>query len=304
MSDVLDYRIFARVAATGSQTEAARQLGLSSSVISKRLTRLEERMAVRLLRRTTRRLSLTEEGRAFYEQISAALTLIEEAEAAAAGGATRATGVLKVTAPTAFARLHIAPRLKELLDAHPDLKLNLTLSDEVVDLVGTEIDVAVRIGTPPDSSLIARRLAPNRRFLCGAPSYIERYGTPETLADLSRHRLLAASSNIRWRLEGPEGVIVHRPISVVETNSSEVVREMVVSGAGIGLRSTWDVTDELKRGALVRVLPQYVGARDVAIYAMYVSRRFTPLKIRAFIDFLSRLYGATPYWDEGVDVGG
>lgn len=302
MSDVLDYRIFVRVAATGSLSTAGRELGLSAAVVSKRLTRLEERLGVRLLQRTTRKVTPTEAGRNFYEQIGSALAAIEEAESAASGRASRAMGVLRVPAPTAFARLHIAPKLKPLLEANPGLNLWLDLNDNYVDLVEGSIDVAVRIMIPESSSLIARRLAANRRVLCATPDYLAHHGVPRTLDDLQNHRMLAASNQVRWKLEGPAGPATLRPISVVETNSSEVVREMVISGLGIGLRSTWDVSDELRSGKLVRVLPEFRGSSDVGIYAVYTSRRLVPLKIRAFVDFLAKLYAPEPYWDRGLDL--
>jgi len=302
MNDVLDFRIFVRAAATGSLSAAGRELGLSAAVISRRLSKLEERLGVRLLQRTTRQVTLTEAGRAFYDQIVSALTLIEEAESTASGRASRTMGVLRVSAPTAFSRLHLAPRLRPLLEENPGLTLSLELSDDYVDLIASGVDVAVRVMVPESSSLIARRLAPNRRLLCATPEYLERHGVPASIADLQHHRLLAASNQIRWRLQGPEGEVRLRPASVIETNSSEVVRELVVAGLGIGLRSTWDVSEELRDGRLKQVLPQYQGLSDVGIYAVYASRRFVPLKIRTFVDYLVNLYGPEPYWDKGLPI--
>jgi len=300
MSDILDLRIFARATATGSLSTAGRELGLSAAVVSKRLSRLEERLGVRLLNRTTRRVAPTDEGQAYYDEIVSALALIDEAESALSGRATHATGVLRVSVPTSFGRMHVVPRLRGLIDAHPQLRLSIDLSDDFVDIVGGRVDVAVRIMAPEDSGLIARKLAPNRRVLCAAPDYLERYGQPQTIEELGNHRLLAASNQIRWRLQGPEGTLNYRPISAIETNSSEVVREMVVSGLGIGLRSTWDVAGELRSGALVRILPDHEGISDVGIYAVYASRRFVPLKIRVLIDFLLGLFGPHPYWDRDL----
>jgi len=302
MSDVLDYRIFVRTAATGSLSQAGRELGLSAAVMSKRLSRLEERLGVRLLQRTTRRLMLTEAGRAFYEDIVSALTVIEEAESTASGRATRTMGVLRVSAPTAFSRLHLAPKLLPLLEGNPGLSLILDLRDDFVDLVAGSVDVAIRIMIPENSSLIARKLAPNRRVLCASPDYLAKHGTPTTLEDLQGHQLLGGSARNRWNLEGPDGPVALRPVSVVQTNSSEIVRELVIAGHGIGMRSTWDVSEALRSGKLVRIMPDYHGSPDVGIYAVYASRRFVPLKIRTFVDHLASLYGPEPYWDKGLPL--
>jgi DNA-binding transcriptional LysR family regulator len=213
----------------------------------------------------------------------------------------RPRGILKVSLPTAFGRLHVAPRLKPFLDANTELKMQVDLSDDYADLVAGSFDMAVRIGTLPDSSLVARRLAPNRRVFCASPVYLEKHGEPRDLVDLQRHRLVAAGPQITWRLEGPEGPVIFKPHTVLETNSSEVVREAVVSGLGIGFRSTWDVSAELKRGVLKRVMPAYGSASDVNIYAVYSGRRLVPVKVRAFVDYLVSVFGPEePYWDREI----
>jgi DNA-binding transcriptional LysR family regulator len=300
MSEVLDYRIFVRAASVGNMSAVARELGLSAAVISKRLGRLEDRLGVRLLNRSTRQISLTEAGRGFYEHIQAALALIDDAESAASGGSSQATGVLKISAPSVFARLHITPKLGPLLEKHPGLTLSLDINDGYTDLVAEGTDVAIRIMAPENSSLIARRLAPNKRVLCASPTYLARFGTPKSLDELTQHHLLNASANVRWRMEGPDGPVTIRPSSVIETNSSDAVREMVIAGMGISLRSTWDVSEALRNGSLVRVMPQYRGSADIGIYAVYASRRFVPMKIRIFVDYFAALYGSPPYWDEGI----
>jgi DNA-binding transcriptional LysR family regulator len=226
---------------------------------------------------------------------------VEDAENFAAVDSERPRGVLKVSLPTAFGRLHVAPRLKAFLDANTELKMVVDLSDDYVDLVAGSFDMAVRIGTLPDSSLVARRLASNRRVFCASPLYLEKHGEPRDLAELQRHRLVAAGPQITWRLEGPEGPVVLKPHTVLETNSSEVVREAVVSGLGIGFRSTWDVSAELKRGVVRRVLPAYGSASDVNIYAVYSGRRLVPVKVRAFVDYLVAAFGPEePYWDREI----
>lgn len=302
MTSLSDLDIFARVVTAGSMSAAGREMGLSPAVVSKRLRRLEERLGSRLLQRTTRQIALTEAGQGFYERVVAILASIEEAEAFVGRRSAMARGTLKVSAPTSFGRMHIAPHLKRFLEEHPDLTLNLQLTDDFVDIVGGGYDLAIRIGELDDSSLVARKLAPNHRVLCAAPSYIEAHGEPASLQDLAEHRCIAASHQEMWRLEGPGGPVASRVASVIHTNSSEVVREMLLAGVGIALRSTWDIGPELQRGRLSVVLPHYHGSPRVAVYAVFPSRRFLPAKVRVFIDYLAGVYGTEPYWDRGLDI--
>ena len=297
MNNLGDLEIFARVVSAGSMSAAGRELGLSPAVVSKRLRRLEDRLGTRLMQRTTRQISLTEAGQGFYERVVAILAGIEEAEAFVSRRSTLARGVLKVSVPTSFGRMHIAPHIHAFMQANPDLGVNLELRDEFVDIVGDGYDLAIRIAELSDSSLVARKLAPVRRILVASPAYLERHGQPERIEDLGRHVCLAPHNNEPWKLEGPDGQIVHRPVGPLQTNSSDVVREAVIGGIGIALRSTWDIGAELADGRLVQVLPDYEGSRNVAIHAVYASRRFLPVKVRVFIDYLADLYGPTPYWD-------
>jgi DNA-binding transcriptional LysR family regulator len=296
-----DLDIFARVAATGSMSQAARELSLSPPVISKRIKRLEERLGTRLLQRTTRQIALTEAGKGFHERVLAILSSVEEAENWVSQRAQQARGPLRVSAPTTFGRLHVAPHLVRFLTKYPDIALDLSLSDSFVDVVGDGFDVAIRIADLADTSLVARKLAPNHRVLCASPAYLAEQGMPQTLADLSRHRLLVHNTD-HWRLDGPEGAVSVPVDSVVHTNSSEVIREAVLSGLGIALRSTWDVGPELRSGKLSIVLPRYRASHRVAIHAVYPSRRHLPQRTRVFIDFLVELYGPVPSWDQGLSL--
>ncbi|MBO6814209.1 MAG: LysR family transcriptional regulator [Rhizobiaceae bacterium] len=294
-----DLEVFAKIVSEGSMSGAAREMGLSPAVISKRMQRLEQRLGTRLLNRTTRQISLTEAGEGFYERIIAVLAGLEEAEGFVARRSSDARGLLKISAPTSFGRMHIAPHLAKFLRANPELTINLDLSDEYVDIVSSGIDLAIRIGELRDSTLVARKLAPVRRVLCATPRYLEKAGMPEQLSDLDNHALIAPHNQGPWKLEGDEGAIIYRPESTLLTNSSEVVRETVISGMGIALRSTWDVGAELESGHLVRVLPSYSATRGLGIYAVYPSRTFLPAKVRLFIDYLSELFGPKPYWEKG-----
>lgn len=294
-----DLDVFVRIVAARSMSAAGRELGLSPAVVSKRIRRLEERLGVRLLQRTTRQLALTEVGKGFHERVVAILASVEEAEAWASSGAAEARGTLRVSAPTSFGRLHIAPHLKRFLDAHPEVTVELSLGDAFVDVVGEGLDLAIRIADLSDSSLVARKLAPNHRILVATPGYLAERGTPATVDDLAAHTLLVHNGT-EWRLDGPDGPAVVKVDTPLRTNSSEVVREAVLSGLGIALRSTWDVGPELKSGALARVLPGLRSSSRVAIHAVYPSRRHLEQKTRAFIGFLEELYGRTPYWDAGL----
>jgi DNA-binding transcriptional LysR family regulator len=304
MADLSDLEIFARVVSAGSLSAAGRELELSPAVVSKRLRRLEDRLGTRLLQRTTRQIALTEAGQGFFERIVPILAGLDEAEAFVTRRSTVARGTLKITAPTSFGRLHIAPYLRHFMADNPDLNINLMLTDKIVDIVGDGFDVAIRIGELADSSLVAKRLAPVSRILVAAPSYFRDRMMPRTLDDLAQHICIAPHNGEPWRLEGPQGQVIHRPQGPLATNSSEVVREAVLGGVGIALRSTWDIGPELAAGALQRVLPEYEGSRNVAIHALYPSKQFLPAKVRLFIDFLVSLYAPTPPWEQRITVPG
>lgn len=297
-----DYDLFASVVEAGSLSAAGRRIGLSPAMVSKRLARLEARLGARLIQRSTRRLALTEAGALFHERVLAVLAGAREAEALVAGRAGSPSGRLRVSAPTSFGRMHVAPFLARFLAAYPAIALEIDLTDAFVDLLAERVDVAVRIGPPPGPGLSAHRLAPNRRLLCAAPSYLEAHGVPEGVRDLARHRLLAADGQLPWRLRGPRGPVPVEGASHVRTNSSELVRELTLAGAGIALRSTWDVTAELRSGALVRILPGHEGAADIAIYAVRPRAELVPPNVAAFVAFLERLYDPVPPWEVRKDA--
>jgi DNA-binding transcriptional LysR family regulator len=297
-----DYDIYVKVVSTGSLSAAARDFGLSPAMVSKRLTRLEERLGVRLLQRTTRKAAMTDVGQAFYDRAVQILQQIEETERLVSGTARATGGMLKVTAPTSFGRLHVAPHLGPFLSAHPDVRMQLDLTDDFVDLIADGVDLAVRITPPVEGPLSAHQLCANHRVLCASPAYLEAHGEPAAVADLEGHRLLAASNQSPWRLQ-TRGRKLSVPVeSYLRTNSSEVVREAVLAGLGIGLRSTWDVSDALARGDLRIVLPEVRGAADVGIYAVHPSSRLVSPNVKAFVAYLSDLYGGTPYWDRQLEA--
>lgn len=297
MANLADLEIFARVVASGSMSAAGRELGLQPAIISKRIKRLEERLGTRLFQRTTRQISLTEAGAGFHERVVAALAGLEDAEAFISGKSGEVRGRLKISAPTSFGRMHIAPHLKGFFDLYPALRVQLILTDEFQDIVAEGFDVAIRIAELSDSSLVARRLAPVKRILCASADYIAAHGMPNAIGDLEHHICIPAHNNAHWQLIGPDGPVTLKPEGPLATNSSEVIRETVLAGLGIALRSTWDIGPELRSGRLVRVLPQWEGSANVGLYAVYPSRQFLAAKVRVFIDFLAGLYGLEPYWE-------
>jgi DNA-binding transcriptional LysR family regulator len=301
MDRLAELDIFARVVTAGSMSAAARELGISPPVVSKRIRSLEERLGTRLLQRTTRQLALTESGKGFYERVVAILASVDEAEAWVSRRAAAARGVLRVTAPTSFGRLHVAPHLVDFLKSYPDITMDLSLTDAFVDIVADGFDLAIRIADLQDSSLVAKRLAPNHRLLCAAPEYLAEMGEPSALGDLQHHRLLVHNAD-QWRLEGPFGPATVKVDSAVRTNSSEVVREAVLAGIGIALRSTWDVGPEIDSGRLRIVLPGWRASSRVAVHAVYPSRRHLAHKVRVFMDFLGDRFGSPPYWDKGLGL--
>jgi DNA-binding transcriptional LysR family regulator len=297
MTNLGDLEVFTRVVSTGSMSAAGRALGFSPAVISKRIKRLEDRLGTRLLQRTTRQISLTEAGQGFYDRVLGVLAGVEDAEAFASGRSAQPQGTLRVTAPTSFGRMHVAPHLARFIEKHTELVVNIVLSDEFTDIVAEGFDLAIRIGELDDSSFVARKLVPVRRILCASPAYIERYGTPETVDDLSRHVCLRQHNHDTWKLESRQGSLSYKPQGRLITNSSEVVREAVLSDAGIALRSTWDIGGDLKSGRLLQVLPAWEGSSNLFVSALYPSRQFLPAKVRLFIDYLAGLYGPQPYWE-------
>lgn len=292
-----DLALFLRVLDQGSISAAARSLDISVAVASQRLQRLERGLGVRLLQRTTRRLHPTPEGRLLAEQGRA---LVEDLDALTAGlrqGAGSVSGTLRVTMSAALGRDYISPLLPEFLALHPKLRLFAHLSDEMVDVVGAGYDLAIRIGTLNDSSLVARRLAANRRVLCASPDYLRRHGRPRTPADLARHECVLLSGQDVWRFidrHGHEHAV--RVQGRFETTLGEAVRDAALAGQGIAVHSLWHVHEALAKGRLEVVLPDY-PLPESGIWAVTPQRRLVPPRVRAFTDFLVEKLGDPPPWE-------
>ena len=288
MDNISEMEVFVRVVQAESFSAAARQLNLSPSAVSKQVGRLEDRLGARLLNRTTRRLSLTEVGSAFYERSERIINDITEAEQAVSHLEGAARGTLKVNLPVAFGRLHVVPHLKEFLAAYPEVRIDLTLNDRFVDLVEEGVDIAIRIGELSDSSLIARKLSPNRRICVAAPSYIKAHGAPDHPEKLLEHNCLVYTYRAQrndWPFEGPDGVHTIRVTGNLEANSAEVLRTSICDGIGIGLLPLWLISEDLEAGRVEQIMPAY-HAPDSAIYAVYPHSRHLSPKVRSFVDFL------------------
>ncbi|MGN6741368.1 LysR family transcriptional regulator [Dyella sp.] len=299
-----DIALFLRVLDLGSISAAARELGLSVAVASKRLKRLELELGVRLLHRTTRQLRATPEGLQLAEQ---GRPLIEDLEALADAlrqDGVRVSGTLRLTAPASFGSRYLSPLMAMFMARHPQVRVSVDLTDQVIDLVGAGLDLAVRIGELADSRLVARRLAVNRRVLCASPAYLARHGTPKTPADLAGHQCLrlfgSQGRQDVWQLTGIDG----KPVSVrvggrFESNHGELLRDAVLNGFGIAQHSTWHIGDDLRAGRVVAVLPDY-PLRDTGIYAVTPQRHLVPPRVNAFIHFLAENFGDHPPWDRDL----
>lgn len=303
MADSLyEMSVFSRVVAAGSLSAAARDLGISTAGVSRKLAALEARLGVRLLNRTTRRISLTDEGASYHEACNRILAEIEEADAAASARLVEPEGALKVALPASFGHLHIAPLVPHFAARFPKVRLALSLSDRTVNVIEEGFDLAIRIGELEDSSLAARKLAPNRRVVCASPAYLARHGAPLRPEDLQNHNcVITQDFQMTWEYRDPVGKRSSvRVAGKYSCDNWEVLREWALAGLGIALKSTWDVRRQLEEGSLVALLPGYDFATEVAIYAVYPHRRYLPAKTRVFIDFLADSFGPEPYWDRPV----
>ena len=290
---------FVAVAARGSLTAAANAEGVAPAVIGRRIDALEERLGVKLLVRTTRKITLTHEGSAFLEDCQRLLADLANAEASVSAGGVKASGYLRVTAPAGFGRRHVAPLVPRFIEQHPDVNVSLNLSDRVVDIVNESYDCAVRVGDLPDSSLVSLRLADNRRQCVAAPAYLTRAGTPKTPHELHRHECLTLSSEASqtrgWAFV-VDGAVTHlRPSGRLDCSDGQVLHDWCTAGLGIAWRSTWEVEQEVASGRLVSVLDDFAAPPN-GIYAVFPHAKHLPLRVRLWIDFLKHTYGDSAYW--------
>lgn len=290
---------FVAVVTRGSLSAAALAEGVAPAVIGRRMDALEARLGVKLLQRTTRRISLTHEGSAFLEDCQRLLVEFNNAEASVSAGGVKASGHLRITGPAGFGRRHVAPLVPGFLAQHPDVSLSLNLSDRVVDIVNEGFDCAVRVGDLPDSSLVSVRLADNRRLCVATPAYLKRAGTPLHPSELGRHQCLTLSSDASqtrgWAFSVDSVVSYLRPSARLDCSDGQVLHAWCLEHLGLAWRSTWEVQADLAAGRLVSVLDEFAAPPN-GIYAVFPSARHLPLRVRLWIDFLKHSYGDPGYW--------
>ncbi len=294
---------FVSVATRGSLTAAAIAEGVAPAIMGRRIDALEEGLGVKLLVRTTRRISLTHEGSAFLEDCQRLLADLANAEASVSAGGVKASGHLRITAPAGFGRRHVAPLVPRFRALHADVTISLNLSDRVVDLGGEGYDCAVRVGDLPDSSLVSVRLADNRRLCVATPDYLQRHGTPQHPSDLVKFDCLTLSSDASqtrgwaFRAEGKNGddVMHLKPGGPLDCSDGQVLHDWCMEGHGIAWRSTWEVEREVAAGQLVPLLEAFAAPPN-GIYAVFPQRKHLPLRVRLWIDFLKHHYGQADFW--------
>jgi DNA-binding transcriptional LysR family regulator len=298
MDRALEMQVFCTVVDKGSFVGAAEPLEMSKAAISRYVSGLEERLGVRLLHRTTRKLSLTEEGRQFYHQARDVLTLMDQAEEAVSSSAPEPSGVLRINAPVSFGVLHLAPVWADFMKVYPNVELDISLNDRLVDLVEEGFDAAVRIARMESSSLVGRRLAGTRMCLCASPQYLANHPEIRSLSDLTEHGVIAytnfASGN-EWQFEGPHGSETVRTRSSVRCNNGDTCRSIALAGGGIALQPSFMVAEDLRNGDLVEILPAYQSV-ELGIYVVYPTRKHLATKVRVLINFLAERF-AHPQWE-------
>lgn len=305
IDDLGELRTFDRIVFGGSLSAAARELGVSLAVVSKRLTALEARLQVRLLNRSTRRASLTDDGRLFHEHCRRVLDAVEAAESALEERHSVVAGVLKLTAPNGFGRRHIVPAVRSFQREHPGVRVHLSLRDELVDLVGEGVELAIRYGALDDSRLVARQLAPNRRILCASPEYLQRRGVPACVEDLRHHDCIASGNPpvSQWMFATTGGTLAVPIEASTMCDDGEAAQLMALQGAGIARKSIWDVADDLEAGTLVEVLPRFALATS-PLSAVHGSGKQVAPRVRVFLDHLLRHLQGSVAWQHANETTG
>lgn len=305
MDNLEDIAVFVKVVDVGSFTGAAEALDTSQSAVSRSVTRLEQKLGVRLLNRTTRRINLTEAGTELYRKAAAALTQIDDAQLDIARYQAEPRGTLRISAPTSFTVLQLRRRLARFLERYPHVTLDLVLEDHVVDLVEDGYDAAIRVGTLSSSTLIARRLAPCQQVFCASPSYLERHGAPEVVEDLAKHNCIVYTlgRDARlWRVIAEDGREVQLPVrGNAYVNSGLLELAFAIEGTGIALLPTFYVGDALREGKLVRVLER-VKVPEIGVYLVYPDRRNLLPKLKALLDFLVESFAGEADWEHGLEL--
>ena len=300
MDSVAGMRIFARVVETGSFSAAGRQLGAAPSSVSRQIGDLEYQLGARLFHRTTRKLTLTEAGRLYYERAAKILLEVDEAKLAVSQVGGAPSGILRLTVPASVGRLHVVPALAAFQEKFPAVQIVLSMTDRLVDLIEGGFDLAIRVGRQRDSSLIARKIGSGRRCVCASPAYLDKAGTPKVPGDLAHHNCLTfrahPGSNI-WRFRGPQGVFDVRVSGTLFADNGDALCAAAAAGLGLILVPEWLVGIEIRKGRLREVLPEFqIVPQASPLYAVYAHQRHLPPKVRAFVDFLVERFAARPGW--------
>lgn len=297
MDKTQEMATFVAVVEAGSFVAAADALGLSKAAVSRHVGELERRLGTRLLQRTTRRLSLTDDGQRFHARAKELLAAIDEAESEMTSRSAEPTGLLRINAPLSFGVRHLAPLWGRFAAAYPKVSLEIDLNDRVVDLIEEGYDLAVRITNLPSSQLVSRQLASSRMVLCASPDYLARHGVPAHPRELAAHRVISYSywsTRDEWRFTGLEGTVQVRTQPRIHTNNGDTCRAAALDHQGIILQPDFLVGDDLRQGALIELLPGYASL-TIGIHAVYPSRKYLPVKTRRLVDFLVEAF-ATPAW--------
>ncbi|TRX52834.1 LysR family transcriptional regulator [Thalassomonas sp. M1454] len=290
--------LFVRIAATNNISFAGAELGISAAVASSHIKKLEESLGVRLIHRTTRKVSLTEEGAAFLHHAEDVIASVEAAKASVGAGVSSPSGTLRVAAPASFGRMHLLPVIADFINQNPNLKVDLKLSDTIVDLVEGGFDIAIRNSELKDSSLVAKKLVPDKRILCASPSYIEKFGLPSTPEELKNHNCITLLNMDHWNFDNGKTSFNVKVSGNFRVDNGEAIRDACALGVGITINSTWSAYKQLHSGELVEVLPEYPLVSETAIWAIYPSSRQLAPKVRAFIDYVSNHFNNEASWDK------
>jgi len=300
MDSLSSMELFITVVEAGSFTAAAAALDITPSAVSKQITKLEDRLGVQLLARTTRRVALTEVGAAYYERCQRIMSEVNDAEGMVSNLRATPRGLLRVSVPVILGQLHFAPAAPEFLREYPEVHLELVMNDHSVNLVEEKFDVVVRIDEAPESSMIARRLAPNRRVVCAAPGYLEAHGIPRVPEDLKEHNCLTYGAHYphkEWYFRTGAGRRAVQVAGNFQSNNAAALRAAALGGLGLALLPTFIVGNDIRQGLLRPVLTGAVSS-DTAIYAVYPPSRHLSPTVRAFVEFVARRFGPNPSWDE------
>jgi len=296
-----DLNLFVRVVERGSLSAAGRDLRMSPALVSSRIHRLEGQLRLLLLNRTTRNVSMTPDGETFYEHCLEILKCVEAAKDAVSTQANSPAGMLKVSAPTAFARMHVAPHIPKFIETYPNIQIQLIASDRLTSFNDEKIDLAIRIAEMKDSSFIVRRLAENKRVLCASPAYLAENKAIVEPDDLADHNCLLlrfpGSQQFEWQLVGEDGEVAMPSVKGnMDSDNGDILTKWCLMGYGVALKSTWEVQPFLDDGSLQVVLPHYTPVSH-SIHTLYPHARFLPPRVRAFIDFMVETIGSPPYWE-------